>query len=77
MGPFITLFEDVFDFVFRSRYEAGGPALNTGASLIPVAPSNGRHAKGEIAFRHSQLYQGHHLTLQDVKDNVVTNKDIF
>ncbi|THH19712.1 hypothetical protein EW146_g1479 [Bondarzewia mesenterica] len=62
-----------------NKYEAGGAAFHSGAHLITAIPSNGRIHRfcrtGGIADRYIHL-AGHHLTLEDVQDFVVTGTDL-
>ena len=58
------------------RYEAGGAAFHSGAAVLPVIPSNSEKAlyPARIIIIN-EFYLEHHLTLQDVKDNIIISED--
>lgn len=67
---------DCFIQIGFDRYEAGGLGFHSGAAVIPVIASNG--IQNAYLFMESSLTHllGHHLTLEDIKANVILGSDV-
>ncbi len=72
-------YDSRFDYglIAFSRYEAGGAAFHSGASTIPVVPSNGQfptYCSSCLLLPAS--FSGHHLVLADVQSHIELTTDV-
>lgn len=57
-------------------YETGGAAYHSQAAVTAVVPSNGDSYPSFLFAGPLRYDSGHHLTLVDVEEHIVTGNDV-